>query len=129
MKLRPAIALALMACLSIAPICGDDLSITPKPKVQGILAELTAAKDEAQVRRALARLTSAADRPTIIVQLVYALMNTHGDRDAMIPGVVVDRLAITPAELHSTLEPYRQSPDPKVRAQIENLLGKDIAPK
>jgi len=109
--------------------CNDEhrAEIVPDGARQEAIAAVARAEDTAAFDAALEPLRPEAhdDFALLIPQLVYTLMHARDDREAMVAGVIVDRLGITPAQLRRALEPYRQSSDPRVRAQVRNLLGEE----
>lgn len=122
---------SVVAVLAIARRHDESRArIVPDVPRQEAIAAVAHAKDPAALDAALEPLRAEArdDFARLIPQLVYVLMHARDDREAMVAGVIVDRLRITPAQLRAALEPYRQSSDPLLRAQVLNLLGEEDAP-
>ena len=109
-----------------APTASD--SITPDPAIQRQLARAAAASNEAELQVALARLRviGGNDFRELIPQLVVFLMNATDVRQSMTPGIIIDRLAISPAQLQQALAPYAATHDVRLRQQIGNLLHAPI---
>jgi hypothetical protein len=99
-------------------------AITPNAAIQREIARCASAANDAQLQPALDKLRALGgpDFVELIPQLVYYLANAKDLRDAMMPGVISDRLQITPAQLRAALAPYRNTSDPKMKQQIDNLL-------
>ncbi len=128
--MRPWISIVAIAALAtVAGQCVGAEQITPDATIQAQIAAAAAAKTDSELQTALAELkqSGGADYEKLVPQLVYVLMHSKDDRSAMISGVIVDRLDISPSQLRRALEPYRMTKDPQLKRQIENLLGEETA--
>jgi hypothetical protein len=99
-------------------------TITPNPSLQNEIARAAAADSEAELHASLAKLRAAGgpEFGDLIPQLVLYLMDAKDVRQAMIAGVIIDRLKISPAQIERALRPYRTTNDPRLRREIDNLL-------
>ena len=120
-----ALRIAVVALAFVGRIAGAADRIEPNPAIQTQIAEAAAARSEGELQAALAKLKDGGGvhHEVLIPQLVVVLMHARDDRQAMIPGVIIDRLGITKAQLHHALDPYRGTEDPRLKAQLDNLLN------
>ncbi len=120
-----ALVAAVIALALSGRIAGAAQGIEPNPAIQTQIAAAAVAHSEVELQAALSKLQDigGANHELLIPQLVFALMHSRDDRQAMIPGVLIERLGITKQQLHSALDPYRGTDDPRLKAQLDNLLN------
>ena len=95
------------------------------PDLQAKIAAVSRATTEPEAAAALAalRVSVAADFSDLVPQLALFLLDADGERAGMTPALIVSRLGITRGQILRALEPCLGTPDAKLRAQLENLLG------
>ncbi len=93
--------------------------------VQAKIAAVARATSEADAAAALAALRASVspDVSDLVPQLALFLLDADGERAGMAPALIVSRLGITRAQILRAVAPHLDTPDAKVRAQLENLLG------
>jgi hypothetical protein len=119
-----ALAALQRATLARAQPTPGSATIPTDAALQSEIARVAAATTDAELQTSLARLraTAGPDFGALIPQLVVFLVNATDVRTAMIPGVIIDRLQISPAQIRKALAPYRDTTDARLKPQIDNLL-------
>jgi hypothetical protein len=115
----------LLGCRAYAVEATPAAAIAPDPRIQAAISRVAGAKSEealAEQMRALVALSGPNYRD-LIPQLVVFSMQQHDARDALVPGVLRQRLGITDAQLVEALLPYLSTTDAAQRAQLYNWLG------
>jgi hypothetical protein len=78
-----------------------------------------------QLDAALASLRAsvAPDFADLVPQLALFLLDADGERAGMTPALIVSRLGVTRGQILRAVVPHLDTPEEKLRAQLENLLG------
>lgn len=94
-------------------------------RVQARIAAVASATDDEQVASTLAALGAvvADDFSDLVPQLALFLLDAHDERAGMTPALIVSRLGVTRGQILRAVEPHLDTPDARLRAQLENLLG------
>lgn len=102
-----------------APVLRRDADVQTK------IAAVARATSEADATAALAALRASVlpDFSDLVPQLALFLLDADGERAGMTPALIVSRLGITRAQILRAVAPHLETPDAKLRAQLENLLG------
>lgn len=128
----PLAALLLVAEPQVAPSRQSSIAqATEAPvlqrdgEVQARIAGVARATNEAETAAALdaLRASVSADFADLVPQLALFLLEADGERAGMTPALIVSRLGITRAQILRAVAPHLDTPDAKLRAQLENLLG------
>jgi len=95
------------------------------PDVQARIAAVARATSESEAAAVLAALRAAVspDYSDLVPQLALFLLDSEGERAGMTPALIVSRLGVTRAQILRGVAPHLDTPDPELRAQLENLLG------
>ena len=140
MKTRIGSAAFLVACLLIAPVAPHGLAsggeapattanaeVVPNAEIQDGIRRVARADDEAELASALDRLrrSSAPDFSDLVPQLALFLLTADGEREGMTPAVIVSRLGVTHDQIEHAVAPHLGTASPALRAQLENLRGRD----
>lgn len=118
---EPSVTPARGAAIAVAA----DTSPARDARVQARIAAVTSATSEEQLAGALAALRAvvADDFSDLVPQLALFLIDARDERAGMTPALIVSRLGVTRGQILRAVEPYLDTPDARLRAQLENLLG------
>lgn len=108
-----------------AMVAAASTSPARDERVQTKIASVASATSEQQLAGALAALRAvvAPDFSDLVPQLAVFLLDARDERAGMTPALIVDRLGVTRGQILRAVEPYLDTPDARLRAQLENLLG------
>ena len=127
-----AVALLLVCAPRVVPFARGPVALAAEPAtlardtdVQARIAAVSRAASEQEATSALdaLRASVAPDFSDLVPQLALFLLDADGERAGMTPALIVSRLGITRGQILRAVEPHLDTPDAKLRAQLENLLG------
>ena len=126
-----AAAALLLAAVVVVPLCAAGTGggeqhawMTPDPDVQDVLKAMAdpEATDMA-ARLETLRPYAAKDGPALVRQLFLFGLQARSTRAGMLPGAVIEALALSHRDLAVGLVPLLGADDPGVRDKARNWLG------